>query len=131
MVHGLAFILALTSAPCSMTQGTLPVFTALSPPYNATVEAGPMTVQIRARSKILANPWMLVSDMTLSGSGGEVLHSNAPDIRQDDEGTVATFYFARVPPQHTYSMELHWREPPRAACPTAKWTSLLGQFSVI
>jgi hypothetical protein len=129
MLHGLALTVALTSATCTMPPGTLPFFTTVSPPYNSEVQSGPMTVQVQARGAKLADPWTLVSDLTLVGTLGASLRSTGPEVHELQNGSVASFFFARVPGGQTYRIELHWREPLAAGCPPAKWTSLMGEFT--
>lgn len=131
MLPGLALTVALTSASCTLPANMLPFFTAVSPPYNAEVQSGPMTVQVLARGAKVVDPWTLVSDLTLMGSSGATLHSSAPQVNANNIGSVGTFFFARVPAGQTYRMLLHWREPLAPGCPPAKWTSLMGEFTTL
>jgi hypothetical protein len=134
MLHAAALAIAMASArsvKCTWPAENLPFFAAVTPAYDAAVESGPLTVQIRVKAPRIAQPWKLVSDVTLVSSTGESLTSRAPQIQNDDSGEVATFFFAAVNRSRTYHVQVHWREPALPGCPAVPWTSLLGQFSTL
>lgn len=134
MLHAAALLLAFSSAQyvkCTLPAANLPFFAAITPPYDAAVLSGPLAVQVRVRAPRIADPWNLVSDMTLVSSTGESLTSIAPDIHSNDTESVATFFFSRLSRSRTYHMQLHWHEPKLPGCPPVKWTSMLGQFSTL
>jgi hypothetical protein len=134
MVHAAALLVAVSSAAyvkCAFPAADLPFFAAVTPPYDAAVQSGPIAVQVRVKSSRVSEPWKLVSDVTLVSSEGESLRSVAPQIQNDDNGGVATFFFSGVNRGRTYHMQLHWSEPRMRGCPMVKWTSLLGQFTTL
>jgi hypothetical protein len=134
MVHAAALAIALSSAryaKCTMPPDGLPFFAAVSPPYNAAVQSGPLVLQVRVKAPRVAEPWKLVSGLTLITSSGESIRSNASQIQNDDSGGVATFFFPNVNRGRTYHVQLHWHEPGLPGCPAVNWTSLLGQFSTM
>jgi hypothetical protein len=52
-------------------------------------------------------------------------------VSADGSDSIGTFAFSGIREGETYSIELHWREPPQTGCPPARWTSLLGRFSTL
>jgi hypothetical protein len=133
MVHAAALVVALSSAKsvkCTTPSGDLPFFAAVAPAYDAAVQSGPLLLQVRVKAPRVAEPWALVSDVTLVSSTGESLKARAPQIQADD-GAVASFFFAALSGGRTYHVELHWHEPALPGCPLVKWTSLLGQFTTL
>lgn len=133
MVHAAALVIALSSVrvDCTMPSSSVPLFSAITPPYDAEVQSGPIAVQVRVRAPRVAEPWSLVSDMTLLSSTGESMKATSPEIQRSDLGSIATFFFANVNRGRTYHVQLHWQEPKLPGCPPVKWTSMLGQFSTL